>query len=123
LNVKNLKWMINGLLRHIFGPNTKTRFRLSNFPFTEPSFEVDASCPFCGGNGCHRCKQSGWIELLGCGIVHEKVLNVSNITDKIGLAAGFGVERIAMIKYGIEDVRDIYNNDFRFSTQFRKESK
>ncbi|GMO16403.1 MAG: phenylalanine--tRNA ligase subunit alpha [Mycoplasmoidaceae bacterium] len=121
LNAKNLKWVINGLVKKLYGQQTKTRYRLSNFPFTEPSFEVDATCPFCQGKGCTRCKGSGWIELLGSGIMREEVLKSAHIAGKNAIAFGIGIERVAMIKYGIHDIRDIYNNDFRFLKQFINE--
>lgn len=120
LSINHLKSIIDGLIKHIFGNEVKTRYRLSYFPFTEPSFEVDVSCFNCGGKGCAMCKQSGWIEILGAGMLHQNVLDAANIRKvNSGLAAGIGVERIAMIKYGIKDVRDIYNNDFRLLNQLK----
>jgi phenylalanyl-tRNA synthetase alpha chain len=114
--------VINDLVKKLYGSQTKTRFRLSNFPFTEPSFEVDATCPFCNGKGCTRCKQSGWIELLGAGVIHDVVLKKAHIKGKNGIAFGIGVERVAMLKYGISDLRDFYTNDFRFIQQFASET-
>ncbi|MDE7433815.1 MAG: hypothetical protein K2M43_01575 [Mycoplasmoidaceae bacterium] len=108
------------MLKHIFGPQIETRFRLSYFPFTEPSFEVDMTCPYCNGEGCAICKQTGMIELLGAGMLHANVMKAANINIKTGLAAGIGIDRLAMIKYGIKDIRDLYNNDFRILNQFKK---
>lgn len=119
LTINNLKWLIDGLLKHLFGNDTKTRYRLSQFPFTEPSFEVDICCHNCKGKGCNICKQSGWIEVLGAGMLHQNVFRNAKINHTTGLAAGIGLERIAMLKYGINDIRDFYNNDFRFLNQFK----
>ncbi|MBQ0045823.1 MAG: phenylalanine--tRNA ligase subunit alpha [Mycoplasma sp.] len=120
LSINHLKSVIDGLIKHIFGNEVKTRYRLSYFPFTEPSFEVDVSCFNCGGKGCPMCKQSGWIEILGAGMLHKNVLESAHIKKiNSGLAAGIGIERIAMLKYGIKDVRDIYNNDFRLLNQLK----
>ena len=120
LSINHLKSLIDGLLKHLFGQDIKTRYRLSFFPFTEPSFEVDISCFNCGGKGCSMCKHTGWIEILGAGILHRNVLANANIKSiNSGLAAGIGVERIAMLKYGIKDIRDIYNNDFRLTKQLK----
>lgn len=120
LSINHLKSLIDGLLKHLFGNQIKTRYRLSFFPFTEPSFEVDISCFNCGGKGCPMCKHTGWIEILGAGILHRNVLKNANIKKiNSGLAAGIGVERIAMLKYGIKDIRDIYNNDFRLAKQLK----
>jgi len=105
----------------LFGDQVKVRFRLSYFPFTEPSFEVDASCPYCHGKGCPICKQSGWIEILGAGMLHENVLKSANINHiKTGFAFGIGIDRLAMLKFGINDVRFLYANDFRIINQFKK---
>lgn len=120
LSINHLKSVIDGLLKYIFGNEIKTRYRLSYFPFTEPSFEVDISCFNCGGKGCPMCKQTGWIEILGAGILNKKVLEAANIRRiNSGIAAGIGIERIAMLKYGITDIRDIYNNDFRLTKQLK----
>lgn len=120
LSVNHLKSIIDGLLKYLFGNEIKTRYRLSYFPFTEPSFEVDISCFNCGGKGCSMCKNSGWIEILGAGMLHKNVLDAANIRRiNSGLAAGIGVERIAMLLYGIKDIRDIYNNDFRLLNQLK----
>lgn len=124
LNVRNLKWVVNGFLKAMYGNNIKTRYRLSNFPFTEPSFEVDVSCPFCGQKGCSVCKKTGWIEILGAGMFNQQVLEKAGIKGKNGIAAGLGIERIAMLKYGISDVRDLYSNNFKILKQFmRREDK
>ncbi len=119
LNVSNLKWIIESFLKYLFGDEIKTRFRLSYFPFTEPSFEVDVSCFKCGQKGCNICKRTGWIEILGAGMLNINVLNISNTRIKNGLAAGIGIERIAMLKYGIEDIRNFYQNDFEIIKQFK----
>ena len=111
----------NNLLKYIFGDKIKTRYRLSFFPFTEPSFEVDISCFNCNGKGCPICKNSGWIEILGAGILHPNVLKKANITKiNTGIACGIGIERIVMLKYGLSNIRDIYNNDFKLIMQIRK---
>jgi phenylalanyl-tRNA synthetase alpha chain len=106
--------------KSLFGENTKIRLRPHHFPFTEPSAEVDVSCWTCGGNGCRVCKNEGWIEILGSGMVHPKVLENCNIDPKIysGFAFGLGVERTAMGRFGIDDLRLLYENDLRFLKQF-----
>ncbi len=120
INLANLKWLIDNLMIHIFGRNTKTRYRLSYFPFTEPSFEVDVACFKCNGKGCNICKQSTWIEILGAGMLHPNVMKTANIKkNQNGIAAGIGIERLVMLKHGITDIRDLYNNDFKFNKQFR----
>lgn len=121
-NLSNAKWIIEEFLKYIFGTNDlKTRYRLSYFPFTEPSFEVDMSCIKCLGKGCNVCKQTGWIEILGAGIFHKNVIKKANINeDMVGFAAGVGIDRIAMLKYGIKDIRLIYNNDFRLLDKFKR---
>ena len=102
------------------GNDVNARFRPHHFPFTEPSAEVDVSCFVCKGKGCRVCKEEGWIEILGCGMVHPNVLKFCGINPKeyTGFAFGFGVERIAMAKYGIDDMRLLYENDVRFLKQF-----
>ena len=104
----------------MFNENTKTRLRPSFFPFTEPSVEVDVTCAICGGKGCRICKGTGWIEILGAGIVNPKVLENCGIDSEVysGFAFGLGIERIAMIKYGIPDMRILFDNDIRFLKQF-----
>ncbi len=116
----DLKGTLEMFTKKCLGENTKIRFRPHHFPFTEPSAEADVSCFVCGGKGCKVCKGEGWIELLGCGMVHPKVLKNCNIDPEIysGFAFGFGVERIAMAKFGIEDMRLLYENDVRFLKQF-----
>ena len=122
LNLSNLKWIVEEFLKYIFASNNlKTRYRLSYFPFTEPSFEVDMSCMKCSGKGCNICKQTGWIEILGAGIFHKNVIKKAGLNEEmIGLAAGVGIDRIAMLKYGIRDIRLIYNNDFRLLSKFKR---
>ncbi len=118
-NLSNLKWIIDSLIKYIFGNKLKTRYRLSYFPFTEPSFEVDVECWNCKNKGCNICKKTGWIEVLGAGMLHQNVINKTKLKGiDSGMAAGIGVERIAMLKYGIKDIRDFYNNDFEFLKQF-----
>ena len=104
----------------LFGPETKTKFRPHHFPFTEPSAEVDVTCFKCGGKGCRFCKGSGWIEILGCGMVHPHVLEMCGIDPEEynGFAFGVGLERIALLKYEIDDMRLLYENDIRFLKQF-----
>ncbi len=121
ITMADLKGTLSEFARQMFGPETRTKFRPHHFPFTEPSAEVDVSCFKCGGKGCRVCKGSGWIEILGCGMVHPNVLEVGGIdTEKYtGFAFGIGVERIAMLKYEIDDIRLFYENDERFLKQFR----
>ena len=106
--------------KSLFNEITKTSLSPSLFPFTEPSVEVDVSCAMCGGKGCRICKGTGWIEILGAGIVNPKVLDNCGIDSNIysGFAFGLGIERIAMIKYGIPDMRILFDNDIRFLKQF-----
>lgn len=122
ITMADLKGALNEFVKELYGPDTKTRFRPHYFPFTEPSAEVDVSCFKCGGDdkGCKICKGSGWIEILGCGMVHPKVLEMSGIdpTKYSGFAFGMGLERITMLRYGIEDLRLFYENDVRFLGQF-----
>lgn len=120
ISMADLKGTLEMFAKKCLGPNTKIRFRPHHFPFTEPSAEADVSCFVCGGKGCRVCKNEGWIELLGCGMVHPNVLEYCGIDSKIytGFAFGFGVERIAMAKYGIDDMRLLYENDVRFLKQF-----
>ena len=118
--MSDLKGTLEAFAVKCLGPNTKVRFRPHHFPFTEPSAEADVSCFVCGGKGCRVCKGEGWIELLGCGMVHPKVLENCGINPEeySGFAFGFGVERIAMAKFGIDDLRLLYENDVRFLKQF-----
>ena len=121
VTMSDLKGTLENLAKHLFGEKTKIRLRPSYFPFTEPSIEVDATCTHCGGKGCPVCKQTGFIELLGAGMVHPNVLKNCNIDPNkyVGFAAGLGLDRIAMIKYGINDIRDLYEGDVNFLKQFR----
>ena len=116
----DLKGTLEMFAKKCLGENTKIRFRPHHFPFTEPSAEADVSCFVCGGKGCRVCKGEGWIELLGCGMVHPNVLRNCGIDPEeySGFAFGFGVERIAMAKFGIEDMRLLFENDVRFLKQF-----
>ncbi|WP_343249044.1 phenylalanine--tRNA ligase subunit alpha [Diplocloster hominis] len=116
----DLKGTLAEFARQLFGPETKVKFRPHHFPFTEPSAEVDVTCFKCGGKGCRFCKGSGWIEILGCGMVHPNVLKMSGIDPEeySGFAFGVGLERIALLKYEIDDMRLLYENDDRFLKQF-----
>jgi phenylalanyl-tRNA synthetase alpha chain len=107
--------------REMFGKDTEIRLRPSYFPFTEPSAEMDVSCKICGGKGCNVCKHTGWLEVLGCGMVHPNVLEACNIDSKkyTGFAFGMGIERAAMLKYGVNDLRLYFENDLRFLDQFK----
>ena len=117
----DLKGTLEHFVRRFFGPNTKARFRPSYFPFTEPSAEVDITCPFCAGNSCRICKQTGFIEVLGCGMIDPNVLRNAGLDPQRyqGFAAGFGLDRFAMLKYGIDDILLMYQGDTRFLRQFR----
>ena len=116
----NLKGTLEVFAKELFGPETKTKFRPHHFPFTEPSAEVDVSCFKCGGTGCRFCKDTGWIEILGCGMVHPHVLEMCDIDpgEYSGFAFGMGIERVALLKYEIDDMRLLYENDVRFLRQF-----
>lgn len=116
----DLKGTLAEFARELFGEDTKVKFRPHHFPFTEPSAEVDVTCFKCGGSGCRFCKGSGWIEILGCGMVHPHVLEMSGIDPEeyTGFAFGVGLERIALLKYEIDDMRLLYENDIRFLKQF-----
>ena len=116
----DLKGTLADFAKELFGPETKVKFRPHHFPFTEPSAEVDVTCFKCGGSGCRFCKGSGWIEILGCGMVHPNVLRMSGIDpdEYSGFAFGVGLERIALLKYEIDDMRLLYENDIRFLRQF-----
>jgi phenylalanyl-tRNA synthetase alpha chain len=120
VSMADLKGTIAFLLRELFGSNVKVRFRPSFFPFTEPSAEFDCSCPMCNSKGCRLCKQSGWIEIGGSGLVNPRVFEAVKLDPKVwqGFAFGFGIERMAIIKYGIDDIRLFYENDLRFLRQF-----
>lgn len=121
ISLADLKGTLELFLKEIFGSSVKVRLRPSYFPFTEPSVEVDISCVICGGKGCRVCKNSGWLEILGSGMVHPNVLRMSGYDPNkmSGFAFGMGVERIAMLKYGIDDLRLFFENDLRFVRQFR----
>lgn len=116
----DLKGTLEQFAKEFFGPDTKVKLRPHHFPFTEPSAEVDVSCFKCGGKGCRMCKGSGWIEILGCGMVHPKVLKDCGINPEeySGFAFGIGLERVALLKYEIDDMRLLYENDMRFLKQF-----
>lgn len=117
----DLKQTLYYFAKELFGEETKTRFRPSYFPFTEPSAEMDISCNICGGKGCNICKYTGWVEILGCGMVDPNVLDACNIDSKkyTGFAFGMGIERITMLKYQINDLRLFFENDVRFLEQFK----
>ncbi|MBQ1688159.1 MAG: phenylalanine--tRNA ligase subunit alpha [Lachnospiraceae bacterium] len=116
----DLKGTLQEFAKEVFGEDTKVKFRPHHFPFTEPSAEMDVSCFKCGGKGCRFCKGEGWIEILGCGMVHPHVLEMSGIdpNEYVGFAFGVGLERIALLKYEIDDMRLLYENDTRFLKQF-----
>ena len=118
----DLKGLLDEFVKIMFDENTKTRFRPSYFPFTEPSVEVDVTCCKCHGKGCNLCKGTGWIEILGAGVVNKNVLEMSGIDSNVysGLAFGLGIERITMIKYGISDIRTLFENNVKFLTQFNR---
>ncbi len=120
ISMAHLKGTLETILKRLFGQSRTIRFRPSFFPFTEPSFEVDVSCFKCNSNGCSMCKKTGWIEILGSGMVHPNVLKSCGYDPEIytGFAFGMGAERIAMLKYGINDVREFYTNDLRFLENF-----
>ncbi|RDY25599.1 phenylalanine--tRNA ligase subunit alpha [Romboutsia weinsteinii] len=120
VTMAQLKGTLDNFVQKLFGDATKTKFRPHNFPFTEPSAEVDVTCFKCGGDGCPMCKQEGWIEILGSGMVHPNVLRNCGIDPEIysGFAFGMGVERLAMLKYEIDDIRLLFENDMRFLNQF-----
>ena len=116
----DLKGVISAFAKKMFGPEIKIRFRPSYFPFTEPSAEYDFTCVICKGQGCKTCKGSGWLEISGSGMVDPEVFKAVGYDPEkyTGFAWGMGVERIAMLKYGIKDIRYFYDNDIRFLTQF-----
>ncbi len=120
ISLAHLKGTLEVFVKHMLGEDSKLRFRPSYFPFTEPSYEVDVSCFKCGGKGCNLCKQTGWIEILGSGMVHPNVLKMNGYDPEkySGFAFGTGLDRLAMFKYGITDIRLIYANDVRFLNQF-----
>ena len=120
VTLTDLKGTLEFMANKLFGDGRKIRFRPSYFPFTEPSVEVDVSCPFCNGKGCSVCKGSGWIEILGAGMVHPNVFRMNGFDPETtsGFAFGVGLERVAMLKYGINDIRNFYLNDVRFLKTF-----
>jgi len=117
----DLKGTLDLFFKQLYGPETRTRFRPHHFAYTEPSAEMDMSCFKCGGKGCPMCKGEGWIEILGCGMVHPKVLENCGIDPNVysGFAFGMGLERIALMRYDIDDMRLLFENDLRFLRQFR----
>lgn len=120
ITMGDLKGVLDVFAKQVFGPDTKTKFRPHHFPFTEPSAEVDVSCAICHGEGCRVCSHTGWIEILGAGMVHPKVLQNCGIDPEVysGFAFGMGVDRITNLKYGIDDIRLLFENDIRFLKQF-----
>ena len=125
VSLSDLKGTFDVIAKHLFGDNVITRFRPSYYPFTEPSVEMDVSCFKCGGKGCSVCKNTGWITIGGAGVVNPNVLEMCKYDPKVwhGFAFGFGLERIAMIKYGINDIRVFYNTDLRESNEFDRGDK
>ena len=125
ISLADLKGTLEVFMKKMLGQNTELRFRPSYFPFTEPSYEVDVTCFKCGGKGCNLCKQTGWIELLGSGIVHPNVLRMNGYDPDVysGFAFGVGLDRLAMFKYGITDIRLLYQNDVRFLKQFDRKDE
>ena len=123
ITMSDLKGTLSLFAKKMFGTNRDIRFRPSYFPFTEPSVEVDVSCFKCGGKGCNICKGSGWIEVLGAGMVHPNVLSACGYDPEVyrGFAFGIGIERVAMLRHGIDDIRNFYLNDKRFLDQFKGE--
>ena len=116
----DLKGVLALFVQHFFGTKTKIRFRPHFFPFTEPSAEVDIACILCGGKGCRVCSQKGWLEVLGAGMVHPNVFRAVGVNPRRfrGFAFGLGIERLAMLKFGIDDIRLFFENDLRFLRQF-----
>ena len=121
VTMADLRGTLTFMIRSLFGNEREIRFRCGYFPFVEPGAEFDMSCHVCSGSGCRTCKQTGWIEIGGCGMVHPKVLENVEIdpTKYTGWAFGFGYERMALLKYGVDDIRLFYGNDLRFLSQFR----
>ena len=124
VTMSDLKGTLELFAKKMFGNDRKVKFRSSYFPFTEPSVEVDVSCGKCGGKGCPMCKGTGWIEVLGAGMVHPNVLRMSGFDPEVyqGFAFGLGIDRVALLRYGIDDIRLLYSNDLRFLSQFGKEN-
>ena len=121
ISMADLQGTLELIVQKMFGEERQIRLRPSYFPFTEPSVEVDVSCFKCGGQGCNVCKKTGWIEIMGAGMVHPRVLEMSGIDPDVysGFAFGLGQERVAMLRYGINDIRGFYQGDVRFSEQFK----
>ena len=122
INIGHLKATLELFVKKMFGEKREIRLRPSYFPFTEPSVEVDITCASCGGKGCSVCKGTGYIEILGGGMVHPNVLKMNGYDPEVysGFAFGIGIERVAMLRYGIDDIRKFYTNDVRFLHQFKK---
>jgi phenylalanyl-tRNA synthetase alpha chain len=120
ISFANLKAILHGFIEAFFERDLAMRLRPSYFPFTEPSAEVDMSCVFCDGAGCRICKHTGWLEILGCGMVHPNVLKASGVDPErySGYAFGVGIDRLAMLRYGVDDMRLFFENDLRFLEQF-----
>ena len=120
ITMGDLKGVLDVFAKKVFGPGTRTKFRPHHFPFTEPSAEVDVTCAICHGEGCRICSHTGWIEILGAGMVHPKVLQYCGIDPEVysGFAFGMGLDRITKLKYGIDDIRLLFENDIRFLKQF-----
>jgi len=120
ITMGDMKGVLDSFLKRLFHPDTRIRLRPGFFPFVEPGAEVDISCIFCAGKGCPTCKQSGWIEILGAGMVHPKVLRMSGVDPSrySGFAWGMGIDRVAILKYGVDDIRLFFENDLRFLKQF-----
>ena len=120
ITLTDLKGVLEAFVHKLYGPETRLRFRPSFFPFTEPSAEVDIQCVICNGKGCRTCSQTGWLEILGSGMVHPKVFEAVGYDPEkyTGFAFGLGVDRIAMLKYGVEDIRLFYENNMKFLEQF-----
>jgi phenylalanyl-tRNA synthetase alpha chain len=120
VTMAELKGTLDAFVRAYFGPERRTRFRPSYFPFTEPSAEMDVSCAGCEGRGCRLCKNSGWLEILGSGMVHPNVFRAVGYPDGVytGFAFGMGIERVAMLRYGLDDLRSLFENDVRLLEQF-----
>ena len=125
ISLADLKGTLEVFMKKMLGEKTELRFRPSYFPFTEPSYEVDVTCFKCGGKGCNLCKQTGWIEVLGSGMVHPNVLKMNGYDpdEYAGFAFGTGIDRLAMFKYGITDMRYLYANDIKFLSQFDRMDK
>jgi phenylalanyl-tRNA synthetase alpha chain len=121
ISLANLKSVLHQFMEQFFERRLRMRFRPSYFPFTEPSAEVDIECLLCGGSGCASCKRTGWIEVLGCGVVHPNVFAQVGIDSEryTGYAFGMGIERLAMLRYAVPDLRLFFENDLRFLAQFR----